>query len=53
MCYKEENKIARRKEMNGRLESIILEQFETEELWEIDDCIKLLFDLSHGKNVSL
>lgn len=53
MCYKEENKIARRKEMDGRLESIILEQFETEELWEIDDCIKLLFDLSQGKNVSL
>lgn len=53
MCCQEEKNIARAKEMERRLESIIFEQFETEELWEIDDCIKLLFDLSHGKNVSL
>lgn len=37
------------KQLENCLKSLIMDQLETHELWEIDDCICLLFDLGYSE----
>ena len=48
MCQqKEKENTPKEKQLKDGLISIVKAQFETHELWEIDECVRLLFELSH------
>ena len=47
MCSrKEEDSIPKEDRLENSLNNLIMDQLETHELWEIDDCVRILFDLS-------
>jgi len=47
MCSrKEEDRIPKDKRLENSLKNLVMDQLETHELWEIDDCVRILFDLS-------
>ena len=45
-CQSEHENMFKEKELEDCLRDILLNQDETHELWEIDECVRLLFDLS-------
>lgn len=47
MCSRnEEDSIPKEKRLENSLKNLVMDQFETHELWEIDDCVRILFDIS-------
>ena len=47
MCSrKDEDRIPKEKQLESSLRNLVMDQFEMHELWEIDDCVRILFDLS-------
>ena len=48
MCrQQEEDKTHKEKQFEDGLRSIVNAQLEAHELWEIDECVRILFELSH------
>lgn len=44
---REEDNTPKKKQLEDGLISIVKTQLETHELWEIDECVRILFELSH------
>lgn len=50
MCSrKEEDSVPKDKQLENSLKNLVINQLEMYELWEIDDCVRILFDLSHNE----
>lgn len=48
MCQpQDKDSTPKEKRLKNGLISIVKAQFETHELWEIDECVRILFELSH------
>ena len=48
MCRRqEEDNTPKEKQLEDGLIAIVKAQLETHKLWEIDECVRILFDLSH------
>lgn len=43
----EEDNTPKEKQLEDGLIAIIKEQLETHELWEMDECVRILFELNH------
>lgn len=43
---KEEDSIPKEQRLENSLKNLVMDQLETHELWEIDDCVRFLFGLS-------
>lgn len=47
MCSRKgEDSIHKDKQLENSLKKLVMDQIETHELWEIDECMRILFDLS-------
>lgn len=47
-CRKEEEDIVLKEQLHKHdLQSLIINQFETHEIWEIDDCVRFLLEMNH------
>ena len=47
MCSRKgEDSIPKDKQLENSLKKLVMDQIETHELWEIDYCMRILFDLS-------
>lgn len=42
-----DDKTPKEKQLEDSLMSIVKDQLETQELWEIDECVRILFELSY------
>ena len=47
ICYNLKKVTYKEKQMEDGLIAIVKSQLETHELWEIDDCVRILFELIH------
>lgn len=51
MCRRqEEDNTPKEKQLEDGLIAIVKAQLETHKLWEIDECVRILFELSHEEN---
>lgn len=47
MCSRKgEDSIPKDKQLENSLKKLVMDQIETHALWEIDECMRILFDLS-------
>ena len=45
--WQKDDKTPKEKQLEDSLMSIVKDQLETQELWEIDECVRILFELSY------